>query len=124
MLTDRLKPPIRSKRRGLLLKGIVLLHENARPHNAAHTAETFQKLKFEVMGHPTYSPDLVPSINYLFRPLEEALRGRQFTSDQKVKEPVRAWIPAQPKTFFLEGVRKLVHRWTKCVEKQGDYVEK
>ena len=27
-------------------------------------------------------------------------------------------------TFFSEGIRKLVQRWTKCVEKQGDYVEK
>ena len=28
------------------------------------------------------------------------------------------------KSFFLEGIRKLVERWTKCVAKQGDYVEK
>ena len=60
MLTDRLKPAIRSKRRGLLSKGAVLLHENARPHTAAHTAEMLRKLKFEVMAHPPYSPDLAP----------------------------------------------------------------
>jgi hypothetical protein len=30
----------------------------------------------------------------------------------------------QPKTFFLEGIHKLVDRWTKCIEKEGDYVEK
>jgi hypothetical protein len=29
-----------------------------------------------------------------------------------------------PKSFFLEGILKLVYRWTKCVAKQGDYVEK
>ena len=55
MLTDRLQPAIRSKRRGLLLKGAVLLHENGRPR----TAETLRKLKFEVMAHPPYSPDLL-----------------------------------------------------------------
>ena len=38
MLADRLKPAIRSKRRGLLSKGVVLWHENDRPHTAAHTA--------------------------------------------------------------------------------------
>ena len=32
MLTDGLKPAIRSKHRGLLLKGVVLLHDNGRPH--------------------------------------------------------------------------------------------
>ena len=61
MFTDRLKPAIRSKRRGLLLKGVVLLHDNACPHTAARTAEMLQKLKFEVMAHPPYSPDLTPS---------------------------------------------------------------
>jgi len=28
------------------------------------------------------------------------------------------------KTFFLEGISKLVDRWTKCIVKEGDYVEK
>jgi len=48
MLNDRLKPEIRSKRRGQLSKGIVLVHDNARPHTAARTVETVQKLKFEL----------------------------------------------------------------------------
>jgi hypothetical protein len=63
----------------------------------------------------------------LFGPLKEALRGRRLTADQQVKEAVHAWLVAQPKTFFSffsEGIRKLVQRWTKCVEQQGDYVEK
>ena len=123
MLTDRLKPSIRSKRRGLLSKSVVLLHNNARPHTAAHTAETLRKLKFEVMAHPPYSPDFAPSDYHLFGPFKEALRARRFTSDQEVKKAVHAWLAAQPKTFS-EGTRKLVQRWIKCVEKQGDYVEK
>jgi hypothetical protein len=45
--------------------------------------------------------------------LKEALRGRRFTSGQEVKEAVHAWLAAQPKTFFSEGIRKLVQRWTK-----------
>ena len=108
MLTDRLKPAIRSKRRGLLSKSVVLLHDNAHPHTAAHTAETLRKLKFDVMAHPPYSPDLAPSDYHLFGPLKEALRGRRFTSDQEVKEAVHAWLAAQPKAFFSEGIRKLV----------------
>jgi len=35
---------------------------------------------------------------------------------------VRQWNSRS--SFFLEGIRKLVDRWTKCVAKQGDYVEK
>ena len=43
----------------------------------------------------------------------------------RLKETVHAWLAAQPKTFFFpEAIKKLVQRWKKCIEKQGDYVEK
>ena len=102
----------------------MLLHNNARPHTAAHTAETLRKLKFEVIAHPPCSPDLAPSDYHLFGPLKEVSKGCRFTLDQEVKEAVHAWLAAQPKTFTSEGIRKFMQRWTKCVEKQGDYVEK
>jgi len=111
MLIDRLKPEFRSKHRGQLSEGIVLLHDNACPHTAAHTVETIQKLKFEVLAHPPCSPDLAPSDYHLFSPLTEALRGLQFTSDQELKEVVHAWLTSQPKTFFSEGIKKFVQRW-------------
>ena len=76
MLQRELKPAIRPKRRGKLSKEILLLHENARPHAAAHTLETLKQLKWEAMEHPACSPDLVPSDFHLFGQLKEALRGR------------------------------------------------
>jgi hypothetical protein len=39
-------------------------------------------------------------------------------------QAVHKWLRDQPKTFFVKGIRKLVDRWTKCIEKEGDYVEK
>jgi hypothetical protein len=30
----------------------------------------------------------------------------------------------QPKSFFFEGMKKLVERYQKCIIVQGDYVEK
>ena len=108
----------------------MLLHDNVRPHTAAHTVETLQKLNFDVLAHPPYSPDLVPSTVdfvdcHLFGLLKEALRSRRFTSVQELKEAVHAWLANQPKTFFFsEGIKKFVQRWKKCTEKQGDYVWK
>ena len=40
----------------------------------------------------------------------------------RMKEAVHAWLAAQPKTFYSEGIKKFVQRWNKCIEKQGDYV--
>jgi transposase len=106
MLRDKLKPAIRTKRRGLLSEGVALLHDNARPHTAAHTVETLRQLNFEVLKHPPYSSDLAPSDYHLFGPLKDALRGRHFASDQELKEVVHAWLVTQPKTFFFLGHTK------------------
>jgi histone-lysine N-methyltransferase SETMAR len=100
MLSSKLKPSIRTKRRGLLSTGVLLLHDNAHPHTAIHTVQTLVKLGFEVLDHPAYSPDLTPSDYHLFDPLKDALRGRHFTSHEEVKEALHEWLAAQSKTFF------------------------
>jgi len=52
MPVNELKFAIRSKHRGLLSKRVLLLHDNACPHTAAHTVDTLRALKFEVLKHP------------------------------------------------------------------------
>jgi len=101
MLVNELKPAIRSKRRGLLSKRVMLLHDNARPHTAAHTrtVETLHDLKFEVLKHPPYSPDLAPSDFHLFGPMTEHLRGHKFADDDEVMEAVQSWLKATPKSL-------------------------
>ena len=101
-----------------------MLHDNARPHTVAHTADTLRDLKFEVLKHPPYSPDLAPSDFHLFGPMKEHLRRHKFADDDKIMEAVQSWLKAMPKSFFLDGICKPVDRCTKCVAKQGDYVEK
>jgi hypothetical protein len=61
---------------------------------------------------------------HLFDPLKQALRDRRFTTDQQLDVTVHAWLVSQPKTFY-SGVIKQIVRWqTKCIVKQGNYVEK
>ena len=56
--------------------------------------------------------------------MEEHLCGHKFASDGEVMQAVRSWLEATPESFFLEGIRKLVDRWTECVAKRGDCVGK
>jgi len=93
-------------------------------HILPSTLQTLVKLGFTVLEHPAYSPDLTPSDYYLFGPLKDVLRGRRFTSDEGVKKAVHECLAAQPKTFFSEGIKKLLERWKKCIAKHRDYVEK
>jgi histone-lysine N-methyltransferase SETMAR len=74
VLSDGPKSAIRIKRLGLRSTCVVLLHDNVRPHTAAHIAVTLRKLKFSVMDHPPYSPGLASSDYRLFGPLKEALK--------------------------------------------------
>jgi len=73
LLTNNLKPAVRTKHRDLLSKKVLLLHDNARPHTASHTIETINHLGFKVQEHPAYSPDLALSDYHLFGPLKNAL---------------------------------------------------
>ncbi|KAL6427117.1 hypothetical protein ACFW04_009345 [Cataglyphis niger] len=39
----------------------LLLHDNARPHTSHRTIAKLNELKYEVLQHPAYSPDLSPT---------------------------------------------------------------
>jgi histone-lysine N-methyltransferase SETMAR len=51
----RLKNAIRRKRPGLLTAGVILLHDNARPHTAAVTANHIATFGWERLEHAPYN---------------------------------------------------------------------
>jgi hypothetical protein len=124
LLQDQLKAAIRYKRWRLLSKGVLLLHSNAWPHTATVTIQTVQCLGFELLPHPPYSPNLAPSEYHTFGPLKETLRSHRFGSHGDAQQAVQTWLHKQPKSFFFEGMKKLVERYQKCIIVLGDYVEK
>jgi hypothetical protein len=56
---------------------------------------------------------LAPSDYHLFGSMKKALQGRWFRSDEEVKQVVHTWLCYQPKTFFSDGIKKLVERCKK-----------
>jgi hypothetical protein len=102
----------------------LLLHENARTHTARATIDALETLKFEVLSHPTYSPDLAPSDFHFFPHFKRDLKCTHITSDDEVKQAVTSWMKQRTPELFIDGMRKLVLHWEKCIERQGDYVEK
>jgi len=101
-----------------------LLHDNARPHSARVKIDALDTLKYEVLSHPPYSPDLAPSDFHFIPHLKTDLKGTHFTCDDEVKQALTSWIKQRTPEFFTDGMRKLVLRWEKCNEQQGDYVKK
>jgi len=120
----KLGAAIKRKRSNLQEKGILLLHDNARPHTAQQTQETIEKLHWTLLDHPPYSPDLAPSDYHLFGPLKNHLGGKHFADDGEVEREVRRWLGLQTRDFYTEGIGVLVKRWDKCINVGGNYVEK
>jgi hypothetical protein len=60
----------------------------------------------------------------MFGQPKATLHGKIFASDDVVKDAVQMQLQPNPKTFSVNGIRKLVNCHTICTEKQGHYVEK
>jgi histone-lysine N-methyltransferase SETMAR len=78
-----LRRAIQNTRRGMLTYSVlvVLLHDNTRPHTAAHTRALPEHFKWEVFDHPPYSPDLSPSDYNLFTCLKNLLGSHRFNDN-------------------------------------------
>ena len=82
-----------------------------------------ETLKWDVLFHPPYSPDIAPSDYYLFRSMAHGLPEQHFTLHEDTKSWVDSWIASKDEAFFRQGVRMLPERWEKAVASDGQYFE-
>jgi transposase len=85
----KLQDAVHRKRPGQLARGLLLHHNKAKPHTAQATQESIQKLQWELLELPPYSPDLVPSDFQLFGLLKKHLSGKRFADDEE--EEMELW---------------------------------
>ncbi|KAJ4427740.1 hypothetical protein ANN_25393 [Periplaneta americana] len=109
----KLRRAIQNKRRGMLTAGVVLLHDNARPHTARCTAAVLTEFGWDLLDHPPYSPDLAPSDFHVFLHLKKFLSsGERFGNDEELKTSVTRWFHSQAAEFYDRGIQKLIHDTT------------
>ena len=102
----------------------MLLQVNAPVHTAQVAMAEAESCSFELLPQAPYSPDLAPSDFYLFLKLKSHICGRHFPNDDDIIDAVSEYLEAQDTAFLPVGIAKLEHRWAKCIEVPGDYVEK
>jgi hypothetical protein len=90
----------------MLTYGVVLLHENARPHTAARTRALLEHFNLELFDHPPYRPDLAPSDYHLFACLKNCL-GTQLFNNNEFMQCVKTWLSSQMADFFDTGMQNL-----------------
>ena len=84
----------------------------------------FHELRYELLPHPQYSPDLAPSDYLLFPNLKKWLGGKRFYFNDEIISQTNTYFEDLEKSYFLKGLQKLEKSWTKSIEFKGDYIEK
>ena len=115
---EDLREAIKRKRRG---RGVLLQHDNARPHVSKQTKEAIHRLGFECVPHPPYSPDLAPSDYWLFGEIKRTLRGKRVNAFKNLEREINQLVKGSPPDFYATGIGKLPERWERCRKLRGIY---
>jgi hypothetical protein len=85
----------------MLTSGVVLFHDNARPHTDSRTPALL-----DVFDHPPYSPDLAPRDYHLFTYLKNCLRSQRFSNNVLMKG-VKMWLSSEAADFYDTDIQNL-----------------
>jgi len=75
----------------------VILHDNARPHVVKVVKKYLETLKWDVLPHSPYSPDIVPSDYWLFRRMQQ-VTGSLLSQKSKIGSQIGS--PPKTSHFF------------------------
>ena len=102
-------------------KGPILLHNNtqSRPHITQPTLSKLNKLGYEVLPHPPYSP----TDYHFFKHLDNFLQGKHFHHQQEAENTFQEFFESWSMDFYATGINKLISHWQKCVDGNGFYFD-
>jgi len=66
------------------------------------------ELRYELLSHPSYSPDLALCDFYLFPNMKKWLGGKRFASNEEVE--TEAYFKEFDQSYFLNGIKMLEYR--------------
>ncbi|GFU69757.1 histone-lysine N-methyltransferase SETMAR [Trichonephila clavipes] len=102
----KLRRAIQNKRSGMLTAGVVLLHDNARPHMARRTTAVLTEFGWELFHHPLFSPDLAPYDFHVFFHLKKFLfSSERFGNDKELNTSVTRCFHSQAAEFYDRGIK-------------------
>ena len=87
-------------------------------HPAARCEPALQKLNklgYEVLPHPPYSPDLLPSDYCFFKHLNNFLQGTCFCNQQDTENAFQELVESRSTDFYAIRRDKLISHWQKNV---------
>jgi hypothetical protein len=97
--------------------------QSAAPHCGLHKCFN-QALQLGDFRHLPYSPDLAPIEYHFFTKIKVCLPTQRFHTNKELMDGVNNWLHNLAAPFFNNGLQKLVSQYKKCLNVDGNYVEK
>ena len=88
-------------------------HDNAPAYTSAIATAKLFYLRYEILPHPPYSPDLAPSDYFLFPNMKIWLGSKIFSSNEEIIAATNEYFEWFDKNYFLEGIKKLKYHYNK-----------
>lgn len=104
--------------------GIILHHDNARPHIANRTTEYLKANGVEILHSPSNSPDLAPCDFFLFPTIKNKMRGLQYNSPEEAIEAYEKNVSEVTPEQWAQCFKDWFLRMQKCIDCNGEYFEK
>ncbi|GFT57246.1 uncharacterized protein TNCV_1692481 [Trichonephila clavipes] len=77
-------------------------------------------LEWDLIQHPSCSPDMVSSDYYLFSYLQQHLDDKIFSFMTSSFEWVNRFLDSRTPQFFAEEIEKFLKNWQTIVDLKGD----
>ncbi|XP_014487330.1 PREDICTED: histone-lysine N-methyltransferase SETMAR-like [Dinoponera quadriceps] len=120
---DQLRAEVNKKCTELVnLEGVIFHHDNARLRTNLQTRQKLLEFGWDILPHPSSSPDITPSDYYLFRSLQNSLNGIRFVSLEHLKNYLASFFAEKTQDFYERGIMRLPERWKTIVQQNGAYI--
>jgi transposase len=96
-------------------------YDNAPAHKTLSVTQFLGQKSITKIEPPPHSPDLAAIDFWLFPKTKSALKWRHFQDTEDIQKNVTTALKAIPQQEFQKCFQKWQHRWTKCVDAQGEY---
>lgn len=70
------------------------------------------EVRFKLISHTAYSPDLAPTDYYLFSNLKKWLGVKRFESNDEIIDAASGYFEGLDKSIYKGGTRALGKRWS------------
>ncbi|UYV64711.1 hypothetical protein LAZ67_3001729 [Cordylochernes scorpioides] len=115
------------------LRGVLLHHDNARPHTSAQTLNLLANSGVQLVTHPPYSPDLAPwdfffylflQLVFLFPKDKLLLKEIKFDTHNETLQAFINAVNSIPKDDCCKCFDNWFSRMKSCIGAKDDYFEK